>query len=208
MDLFAGGPEYTDSVFRRLGILTERDSLYATIETLIDAQRESLPLGQLPLDPESTTFNTLVSSGILQITLGRVGTTISFSPEFTVPLFSLTILRHQTDPPKLKKMLEVVNDWMPEQAITISKIVEAIVDPGSGTPPAVKIVETEVVQPTTSEPKIKKTLGQTVGRPKPSTETRAPPPRRVDPVEPKGTKTKYSEGIKQLIYLINDRDIH
>ncbi|MHA1638208.1 MAG: hypothetical protein ACTSUB_09370, partial [Candidatus Thorarchaeota archaeon] len=35
LDLFAGGPEYADSVFRRLGILTERDSLYATIEKLI-----------------------------------------------------------------------------------------------------------------------------------------------------------------------------
>ncbi len=217
LDLFAGGPEYADSVFRRLGILTERDSLYATVEKLIEAQRDSLPLGQLPLDPESTTFNTLVSSGILQITLGRIGTTISLTPEFTVPLFSLTILRHQTDPPKLKKLLDVVKGYMPEQAPVIQRIVEEIVTP-SGTriervepvipEPVVDVPHTPT--PTRTDPPIKKGLlqpgdkGATLlsGR---GASVAVPP--KEEPEHVREKSGKYPDDVKHLIFLFNDREI-
>ena len=124
LDLFAGGPEYTDSVFRRLGILTERDSLYATVEKLVEAQSESLPLVELPIDPESSTFSTLVSSGMLVISLDRVGTSVSVCREFMVPLVSLTILRHQANPTRVEELLQAVNTWIPQESPVISKIIQ------------------------------------------------------------------------------------
>ncbi|TXT54640.1 MAG: hypothetical protein BAJATHORv1_60137 [Candidatus Thorarchaeota archaeon] len=134
LDLFAGGPEYTDSVFRRLGILTERDSLYATVEKIIQAKRESLPLNEIPIDPESSAFSTLVSSGMLIIKIDRIGTTISLSPEFLVPLFSLTVLRHQTDPTRIKDMLEEIKAWKPEAGHIVDRIVAEFILPKSPRP--------------------------------------------------------------------------
>ena len=131
LDLFAGGPEYVDTVFRRLGILTERDSLYATVEKIIEAKRESLLLGELPMDSESSTFNTLVSSGMIVIKLDKSGTIVSVSPEFLVPLCSLAILRHQSDPPRIKTLLGTVKQTWPEKGAVIYRIVSDIVFPRS-----------------------------------------------------------------------------
>jgi HEAT repeat protein/anti-anti-sigma regulatory factor len=167
LDLFAGGPEYTDSVFRRLGILTERDSLYATVEKLVEAQSESLPLVELPIDPESSTFSTLVSSGMLVISLDRVGTSVSVCREFMVPLVSLTILRHQANPTRVEELLQAVNTWMPQESPVITKIIQdaSMVEESPPAPPSKEelrvkekeeprvIVEESIEEPETVERK-------------------------------------------------------
>jgi len=134
LDLFAGGPKYADSVFRRLGILTERDSLYATVEKLIEAQCDSLPLFDLPIEAESSTFTTLVSSGMLRIRIDKSGTAVSLSPEFVVPLVSLTVLRYRSDPPRLENLLTRVSQFLPDKAAVISRIVKQFVSGTYETP--------------------------------------------------------------------------
>ncbi len=128
LDLFAGGPKYADSVFRRLGILTERDSLYATVEKLIEAQCEALPLFKLPIEAESSTFATLVSSGMLRIRIGKSGTEVSLSKEFTVPLVVLTLLRYEQDRPRLHNLLKRIPAFVPDKARVIQRLVEQLIE--------------------------------------------------------------------------------
>ncbi len=149
LDLFAGGPEYTDSVFRRLGIMTERDSLYATVEKIIEAQRESLQLFELPIEAESTTFTTLVSSGLLRVTIDRSGTRVSINPEFFVPICSLAILRYQGDSSKINSLLSRVASIAPDRAQVISRIVKELAFPDSTTTPL--IVTTRTPEPVVSK---------------------------------------------------------
>ncbi len=190
LDLFAGGPEYTDSVFRRLGIITERDSLYATVEKLIEAQRESLQLFELPIDVESTTFTTLVSSGLLRLSIDKSGTFVSVNPEFFVPICALAILRHQGDIEKINSLLSSVARIAPDRFQTISKIVNEIVYPESMATPATETVSVPEQMPQ-EEPAVDTTQTQSVSQtdhtPPSSTQT---VPGRVPEPSPTPTKKK------------------
>ncbi|NWF96016.1 MAG: HEAT repeat domain-containing protein [Candidatus Thorarchaeota archaeon] len=267
LDLFAGGPEYTDSVFRRLGILTERDSLYATVEKLIQAQKEHLQLFELPIEPESTTFSTLVSSGMLRITLDRSGTLVSVNPEFFIPLCSLAILRYQGDASKVDNLLGQLERYMPDKAQIISRIVKDVAFPDSmATPPEKPVGPTSSVTTTGtgtpgSEPAAKPDkepaiVGREPTPPPPSTAPPSTPPKKAfgqfgfgrpaaasvtPPAEPPSTTppkkglgqsfgrpasttparevsapssaavpvgSVYPEPVRQLFFLLNDRDIH
>ncbi|MBD3405209.1 MAG: hypothetical protein GF411_03620 [Candidatus Lokiarchaeota archaeon] len=220
LDLFAGGPEYTDSVFRRLGILTERDSLYATVEKIIQAKRESLPLNEIPIDPESSAFSTLVSSGMLIIKIDRIGTTISLSPEFLVPLFSLTVLRHQTDPSRIKDMLEGIKSWKPDAGDIVDRIVAEFIMPKSERPSA------RLSAPVDTEPRspdktgFTKSLSQDFGRRTPVkaedapvglTPTPTPTAPGLSPTFTAASEIKATtprEVADILQELINDPDVH
>ena len=224
LDLFAGGPKYADSVFRRLGILTERDSLYATVEKLIEAQCESLPLFDLPIEAESSTFTTLVSSGMLKIRIERSGTAVSLSPEFLVPLVALTVLRHQEDPRRLDEMLERIKSFMPQKAGIVTKIVKQLSESGvaSVETPAITV---ETVTPTievTEQPSIPETpppaqdspsssapkgLSQSFGRDSESAESSTLSSPVSDELTPTPRSKTYPPVVKRLMYLINDSDL-
>ncbi len=222
LDLFAGGPKYADSVFRRLGILAERDSLYATVEKLIEAQCESLPLFDLPLEAESSTFTTLVSSGMLRIRIEKSGTAVSLSPEFLVPLVALTVLRHQNDPHRLDEMLHRIKSFIPQKADVVMKIVKQLTESGVGSietsmitvesvepsldRPAEPILTEIVTTPEETSQPSRKGLSQSFSRSsgepdesqssQPTSDTSSTP-----------TTVSYPPLVKRLMYLINDSDL-
>ncbi|MCF2137645.1 MAG: HEAT repeat domain-containing protein [Candidatus Thorarchaeota archaeon] len=225
LDLFAGGPKYADSVFRRLGILAERDSLYATVEKLIEAQCESLPLFDLPIEAESSTFTTLVSSGMLKIRIERSGTAVSLSPEFLVPLVALTVLRHQSNPDRLEEMLQRIKSFIPQKAEVVTKIVKQLTESGvpSIEPPVISVETVPVHTDTPEEPRridsgssIQElpSRATTKGLSQSFTGTSSEPaPSELSSqstdagVLPPTTSSTYPPLVKRLMFLINDSDL-
>ncbi len=94
--MLAGGESYKNSVFTRLGIVTHRELLYETVRQLILRRANSIPLSELPVEPESDAFRALVSSGLLVLRHDTLGVEVSLAPEFTMPLAALTLARLKT----------------------------------------------------------------------------------------------------------------
>jgi hypothetical protein len=117
LDLFAGEADQVFTVLGRLGIITQRDALYTTVEQFIDSKADSVALSELKsLNPEESTFRILVSSGLLQLNVTRYGTAVSLSPDFQIPLLALTILRHESRPARKEVLTKSLLEWMPDIA--------------------------------------------------------------------------------------------
>ncbi len=228
LDLFAGGPKHADSIFRRLGILRERDVLYATVEALIEARAEALRIEFLPLTSESTTYQTLISSGLLRERLDRTGTLISLSPDFQVPLIALAILRYERDEQRIEQMLSILSQWIPDKAQIISRIVtiscgmESVVTEQEAElvrSPHIEIEDEAHVDepPPESSPPTprKKELTQFFAPSDSATEEETtarvkPPPRTttsIQPIEPRAKPTTHPEAVQDLKFLLEDTDL-
>jgi hypothetical protein len=142
--LFAGEKDQVYTVLGRLGIITQRDALYTTVEQFIDTKSESLALSELKaLNPEETTFRTLVSSGLLQLNVTRYGTAVSLSPDFQIPLLALTILRHESRPTRKDELTKSLLEWIPQVAPKVMVLLEPPKDP---TPPKPAIQAADELQ--------------------------------------------------------------
>ncbi|MHA1960720.1 MAG: HEAT repeat domain-containing protein [Candidatus Thorarchaeota archaeon] len=140
LDLFAGEQEQVHTVLGRLGVITERDTLYETVEQFIDSGEDSLSLSELKeLDPDEPTFRTLVSSGLLELNVTRLGTAISLSSDFMLPLMTLAILRHKSRPRRYKQLLDSAKRWIPELGQKVVDLLSVV----EGAPTDVRTLEVD-----------------------------------------------------------------
>ncbi|MHA1481472.1 MAG: NACHT domain-containing protein, partial [Candidatus Thorarchaeota archaeon] len=129
LDLFAGEEDQAHTILGRLGVLTQRDALYATVEQFIETKEETMALSELrELDPDDPTFRTLVSSGLLNLMVTRYGSAISLSWDYMVPLLTLTIMRYESRPAHKKELLDSLKDWIPHLAPKVIVLVEQVED--------------------------------------------------------------------------------
>ena len=130
LDLFAGEADQVYTVLGRLGIITQRDALYTTVEQFIDSKSNSIALSELKsLNPEETTFRILVSSGLLLLNVTRYGTAVSLSPDFQIPLLALTILRHESRPNRKEELTNSLLNWMPDIAPKVMVLLQPPKEP-------------------------------------------------------------------------------
>ena len=155
LDLFAGEKDQVFTVLGRLGIITQRDALYTTVEQFIDSKTDSLALSELKaLNPEETTFRTLVSSGLLQLNVTRYGTAVSLSPDFQIPLLALTILRHEPRPKRKDELTKSLLEWVPQVAPKVMVLLQPPDKPTTPIKPAVEKADELQKIETSSAPEV------------------------------------------------------
>jgi hypothetical protein len=130
LDLFAGEADQVFTVLGRLGIITQRDALYTTVEQFIDSKSNSIALSELKsINPEDATFRILVSSGLLLLNVTRYGTAVSLSPDFQIPLLALTILRHESRPSRKEQLTNSLLEWIPDIAPKVMVLLQPPKEP-------------------------------------------------------------------------------
>ncbi len=122
LDLMAGDDNPADSILGRLGIITQRETLFEIVKRFILERRDRLLLSQLPVDPESDTFQTIVSSGILQLSVGRVGTNVTINQNFIIPLIALTMERFSMISNDYDALRASLEEWLPDVAASVERL--------------------------------------------------------------------------------------
>ncbi len=122
LELLAGTKRPSDSIFGRLGILTQRETLFEIVRQFILSKTHRLLLSELHVDSESDTFQNFVSSGILQLELDITGTTVTINEDLIVPILALTIERYARMPDQFNQLMTALKAWSPAYSEKVTEI--------------------------------------------------------------------------------------
>ena len=159
LDLMAGSDDPADSILGRLGIITQRETLFEIVRRFILEKRDRLLLSQLSVDPESDAFQTIVSSGILQLSVGRLGTNVMISRDFILPLIALTMERFSLMSDDYNVLQASLQEWLPDIAVGVERLLGQSKSPSIPTRSQGRSKPTDLAQSSTSLPDFTEILG-------------------------------------------------